>query len=66
MPKKEKVKLQFTGPVTCDTQYGRMDPGDTVDVDRKVAEEEVKQNPRLWKIERKDENPIKKSEGGKK
>jgi hypothetical protein len=66
MPKKGKVKLQFTGPVTCDTHYGRMDPGDTVDVEKKVAEEEVKQNPRLWRIEGQDANPIKKTEGGKK
>lgn len=53
MPKNEKVekvKLQFTGPVPSDTPYGQMNPNDTVEVDKKIAEDEVKRNSRNWNI----------------
>lgn len=66
MTRKDTVKLQFTGPVTSNTPYGQMAPGDTTDVEREQAEDEVKRNPRLWKIEGQDENPVKKKKGGKK
>jgi hypothetical protein len=66
MARKGTVKLQFNGPMPCNTPYGKMNPGDSKDVDGDEAEDMVKRNPRLWKIGESEETPTKKSKGGKK